>query len=435
MLAACAGLVLVGRCTPRALPVLLAVILIGWVSYGTVAYWSGHMKTIFGDVGSPRRQRLLQRVSSRVIGTPVHQLADKSRIGLAALMVAAAAAGLVRRWLGGIADRVLLVSCWSRRSRWPDCRTTAARSRCGSTCSRCRPPPCSRPACSSRGRRGQTRLQRSRLIGGGPRSLRPRARSDDAEEVTGTVDRPGGAGRRSWRSSPPGCVAIGLAEVFLLARYGNEAFEQTPAGEYAAMNYIYDHDGQRDGRALDQPPVRASTRRRRCRGSTATSTRSSSSRTTRRATRADVTGTVDRLRGLGRGAFLITTRTESTFIAPDRRLPDRAGSRSSGRRCRRAPRLRLVFANKVAAVYQARLPASAPEVQPPDLITSPTKYTIWGPVGLGLLIAALLLLTRASSSGSACRPGAGCSSRWRSPRCPCSCCSCFAVAERFVMMS
>ena len=39
-------------------------------------------------------------------------------------------------------------------------------------------------------------------------------------------------------------MAVGLAEVFLLARYGNEAFEETPAGEYAAMNYVYNHDGR-----------------------------------------------------------------------------------------------------------------------------------------------------------------------------------------------
>ncbi len=108
MIAACLGLVLVRRCTPRALPVLLAVIVIGWVSYGAVAYWSGHLATIFGNIGQ-LSGTLSASVSGRVRGSSIHQFADKSRIGLAAVMCLLAAGGLVRRWRGGITDRALIV--------------------------------------------------------------------------------------------------------------------------------------------------------------------------------------------------------------------------------------------------------------------------------------------------------------------------------------
>ena len=131
---------------------------------------------------------------------------------------------------------------------------------------------------------------------------------------------------------------------------------------------------------------------------------------------------------------MITTRTESTFISQTVGFP-----MSWEPKFRAAltadPRLRLVFANKVAAVYQARLPRSTPAVKPPNLITTPTKYTIWGPVGLWLMIAALLLLG-AREFIRECVP----SRRWMlKPMAiaalPVLVLFVFAVAERFVTMS
>src|SRR5207245_1632003 len=43
IIASCAGLVIAGRCALRGLPVLLAVIAVGWISFAAVAYWSGHL--------------------------------------------------------------------------------------------------------------------------------------------------------------------------------------------------------------------------------------------------------------------------------------------------------------------------------------------------------------------------------------------------------
>ena len=51
MLGACGGLVLARRCTITGLPVLLGVILVGWVSFAAAAFWSGHPSDIFGGIG------------------------------------------------------------------------------------------------------------------------------------------------------------------------------------------------------------------------------------------------------------------------------------------------------------------------------------------------------------------------------------------------
>jgi len=44
-------LVAVRRCSARTLPVLLLVILLGYISYLTVAYWAGHLHDMLGSVG------------------------------------------------------------------------------------------------------------------------------------------------------------------------------------------------------------------------------------------------------------------------------------------------------------------------------------------------------------------------------------------------
>ena len=108
MLVACAGLVLVGRCTPRGLPILLGVLLVGWVSYETVSYWSGHISTIFGGVGG-LRGTVSSSVGHRLIGTRLHRIAIFSRVVLPLIMAVLVAGSLFRRWRRRIADRALIV--------------------------------------------------------------------------------------------------------------------------------------------------------------------------------------------------------------------------------------------------------------------------------------------------------------------------------------
>ena len=108
-LGACGGLVLARRCTLTGLPVLLGVILIGWVSFAAVAYWSGHLADVFGGLG-----HLGANVSTSVTGrlagsTSVHVLVLYMRTGLAAAVMILAALGFLRRRHRAVDDRVALV--------------------------------------------------------------------------------------------------------------------------------------------------------------------------------------------------------------------------------------------------------------------------------------------------------------------------------------
>ncbi|MGI9006406.1 MAG: hypothetical protein ACR2FU_09455, partial [Streptosporangiaceae bacterium] len=108
IIAASAALVIVGRSSPRGLPVLLAVIAIGWVSYATVGYWTGHLTSIFGQIGH-LGGTLSSSVGSRLVGTRVHQIPVYGRVLIAGAIMALAAAGVLRRWHRKVTDRALVI--------------------------------------------------------------------------------------------------------------------------------------------------------------------------------------------------------------------------------------------------------------------------------------------------------------------------------------
>jgi hypothetical protein len=412
MIVTCAGLVLAGRCWPRGLPALFAVILVGWISYGAVGYWSGHASVIFGNLGE-LSGTFSASVSGRVIGTPIHQWADKSRIGLAALMVLLALGGLARRWRGGVTDRVLIVAFVAPLTiaglqnyggeialriymfALPAIAVLAACLFFPGTDRAARSAGWS--AGRSAGRSGQRtgRLRAAGLgvggiIAGGTGPGQAGAHGASVVETPGAIDRP--AGRLpGWMSvAAAGVVVAGLSGLFIVARYGNEAFERTPPSEYAAMNYIYDHAGS--GTAVlwvSRPAGMAATPQMPWEFREIGKVRFASRYAPLHP--ADVERVVAALRGLGRGAFLITTHTESAFISQTAGFPADWDARFRAA-LSADPALRLVYSGPEAAVYQARLPASAPRASAGAIQAAPSRSTIWSPIGIGALIAALLLL-------------------------------------------
>jgi O-antigen/teichoic acid export membrane protein len=203
MLAACAALVLVRRCRLKGLPVLLGVILVAWVSFAAVGYWSGHISNIFGAIGD-LGANVSESVGGRLTGSSAtHLLALHARIALAGIIVGLAALGLLRRRKQGIDDRVLLTLL-------------------------CVP------------------VLMAGLQGyGGEIALRIYLFMLPASALLGACllfPRPE-PGRASWRpiALMAGCALV-LPVIFFLARYGNEAYEQTPVGELTAANWIYAHD-------------------------------------------------------------------------------------------------------------------------------------------------------------------------------------------------
>ena len=109
MIAACAGLVLVRRCQLPGLPVLFGVIFAAWVSFAAVAYWSGHLSSMFAGLGH-LGSNVTSGVTDRISGSAsVHSFVLYSRAAFAVTVIIFAVAGLVRRRRLGLDDRVAFV--------------------------------------------------------------------------------------------------------------------------------------------------------------------------------------------------------------------------------------------------------------------------------------------------------------------------------------
>jgi hypothetical protein len=203
MISGCVALVVVRRCRLTGLPVLLAAILGGWVSYETTAYWSGHLSDLVGGLGA-LGLNVTSSVGERLTGsTPTHLLALHVRVALTVVIIGLAVLGALRRMLWGISDRVLLALL-----AMPPL-VLAVQSYGGEIGLRIflfvLPAACPLAAC---------------LFFPDPQSGRP-----------------------AWRTllALAACALV-LPTGFFLARYGNEAFEQIPPSELAATNWIYAHD-------------------------------------------------------------------------------------------------------------------------------------------------------------------------------------------------
>ena len=365
IIAASAALVIVGRSSPRGLPVLLAVIAIGWVSYATVGYWTGHLTSIFGGIGH-LGGTLNSSVGSRLIGTPVHQVPVYGRLLLAGAVMGLAVLGLLRRWHRKVTDRALAILVIA---------------------------PVSVAAVQSYGGEVSLRIYLFALPAAAILAacfFFPQTGDEPDQRAAGAAP----AWRRMAVAGVAGVIAAALAGMFLLSRYGNEGFEQTPRSELAAMNYIYDH--ARGGgtvfwlsrpagiNATPQMPWQS-----RDVGSIAYTSQTSPRNPENTA------GVITHLRSLGRGAFLIVTSTEATYLRQTASFGP-PWERKFREALSASPSLRLVFNGRDAAVYQARLPASAPRTRTglhKDVAV--TGSTIWSPIGLVMFfLAAGLLLAR-----------------------------------------
>jgi hypothetical protein len=427
MIVACGGLVLAKRCTARGLPVLFGVILVGWISYGTVAYWTGHEAAIFGNVGQ-LFGTFQSSVNDRVTGTPVHQLADKSRIVLAGLMAGMALLGFARRRRGGMSDRALIVLFVAPltlaglqnyggeialRVYMFALPATAVLAAClffpGTGSRRARVSQFGRPRLDVNGLGvgeivlreetvSVTRSDNRRSDSPGPDSPRSDNRVSDSPSSRGAslAEARGAVSQFSSRPAAvvalmmAGVVAVGVSVLFVVARYGNEAFERTPVSEYSAMNYIYDHD--QHGTAVmwvSQPSGVNATPQMPWEFKDVGRVQFVSAQAP--ADPASIGKVAATLRSLGRGAFLITTHTEAAFT--EQTAGYRPGWDASFRAALSAdPGLRLVYSGRDAAVYLARLPASAPRATAGSVATVPARSTWWSPVGIAAFVVALLLL-------------------------------------------
>ena len=351
MLFVCAGLVAARRCTATGFPVLLAVVLVGWFSYMTAAYWSGHLSGLLSGIGN-----ITGNVSSSVTGRAEggalqHQLVVYGRMGVALAVVALAALGLLRRRLRGRQDRVLLVLLVL-------------------------------PLCS-------VGLQDY----GGEIALRVYLFALPAASCLAALAFfPQVAGRPSVvsRTAAVTCALV-LLGGFFVARYGNESYEQIRTGDVAAVQSIYDRAGDRavvvylntsDGAGatpfipLGYQDVESVTW--------------SSARAPLDPT--DVPPVVAALRDAGPDAFLITTQSQEANLEIGNGYPAGWGDRFR-QSMAVSPDVRVITSNADAVVYQLVDPPTATEPPaPPSQSGTRLLTTPWSGVGLAFFVLLVGLL-------------------------------------------
>jgi hypothetical protein len=91
------GLVVVGRTRLAVLPVIMTLITLTWISYGAVAYWQGHIGNLFGPIGQVRAN-VDAGVANRLSGSSAHELVVYLRLIFSLLVWAVATLGVVRLW-------------------------------------------------------------------------------------------------------------------------------------------------------------------------------------------------------------------------------------------------------------------------------------------------------------------------------------------------
>jgi hypothetical protein len=101
-----AGLVVVDRCSVRALPLLLAVIVTGYLSYVAVAYWSGHLDQLLGSLGDVSGT-VSSGMTRTVQGDQGHELVSRTRLLLSTVVWCLAGVGAWRRLRRGMGDLAL----------------------------------------------------------------------------------------------------------------------------------------------------------------------------------------------------------------------------------------------------------------------------------------------------------------------------------------
>ena len=351
MIAACLGLVLVRRCRLPGLPVLFGVIFAAWVSFATVAYWSGHMSTLFGGFGA-LGSNVTSSVTGRISGSAsVHAFVLYSRAAFAGTAMIFAVAGLLRRRRLGLDDRVAFVLI---------CVPFAA--------------------FAMQGYGGEMALRVYLFALPGIAIFAAYLFFPQAT-----------ASRRPGLMLPAAALCtVAAILVFFVARYGNEAFEQTPPGEVAAMNYIYAHDSSGVRLAwLSVPPAAG-----------ATPDMPWQYRDLEKVTYvpenapfnpAQVSGLVADLRAMGPGSYLITTSTQEAFLEQGAGYP--VGWGQEFRADMRAfPGVRVAYADSTAVIYTLHWPRGAAAPPLPASFGSPAPSNIWTPIGLAVLAVLLALL-------------------------------------------
>ncbi|WP_207787388.1 lipopolysaccharide biosynthesis protein [Actinomycetospora cinnamomea] len=368
MVFAAAALVLARRLTVTSLPVLLGVLLLAWVSYMAAPYWVGHLHQIAGGAGD-LSGNLTSSVAARVGGAFEHSVVVATRIALTAIVFALAIVGLWRRRRRGVDDRVMALLLGV------PFLTVLVQSYGGEIGLRVYLFALA-PACIL------TAFVLFPETGDGAR-VDVGAKPAAGGVVSGYVRTP------VVRYLAAALAVLVLVPAFLLARYGNEAFERIRPGEIAAAQFVYDRPGDAQILyAIDSlthaTPVMPVGYTEPVGVQYAALVASEDPR--------DVTAVVAGLREYGRGTYFMTTRGEEQYLEIN------AGFTPGwGQRFREAlatdPNLVKVADTGDAQVYVLR---SADALQPmerePEVLGTRIFATPWTPIGAFFLVVLVVVL-------------------------------------------
>ncbi len=352
MVAACVGLVLARRCVVTGLPMLLTVILVGWISFMTVAYWSGHLGSLLEGIGN-----VIGNVSTSVwdrasSGSTQHRTVLFVRAALTVGLFGLAIFGILRRRRRAVDDRIAIALVLT---------------------------PFVAVALHNYGGEIALRVYLFAL----PAAALLAAYAFFPETGSGS--------RSPRRFIAVGACALVLVGGFFPARYGNEQYEITRVGELAAVNYVYQQGGPArillltDTPFSDAPPFVPVGYR-------------DVERVSHLSTLAprdpdDVSRVVSTLRGLGRDSYLMTTRSQEAYLEVSAGYPPGWGDRFRTRLAA-TPDVQVVAETPDAVVYAHRESQSI-EPTPQRATGTATQIgtTPWTPAGLVFLALLLVVLT------------------------------------------
>ncbi|MFI7129597.1 hypothetical protein ACIBQ1_28130 [Nonomuraea sp. NPDC050153] len=350
-----------------ALPFFLGLVVLAWISYMTVGFWSSQIGAIFGGFG-----RILQNIGNstgdRIEGSdPAHALVLQARLGILVVILSLAATGLFRRFRRGVFDRSALILL---------CVPVLAL------------------GLQSYGGEIGLRIYMFALPGAcllAAYAFFPNLPADSADVREETVP----LRRRNVRFNPQltkklsvvlaACFAVLFAFAFLLARYGNEKFERVTTGEVAALHYVYQHD-KPSAKVLYLVPKT---------GPEVTPTLPWGEKDVelvnfgvQALVHKDPTQVADAIAALKeqpRNSYLIVSRGQVSYLQLNEGFPDDWGAKFRAA-LDASPDLKRVFSNEDAALYTWKKfvrGTEIPEPQPYKGRGDPT--TPWTPVGVGAL--------------------------------------------------
>ncbi|MBG0832520.1 hypothetical protein HS041_32985 [Planomonospora sp. ID67723] len=370
MLGVLAGLILLRRSSLSwATPFFFGLIVLAWISYQTTTFWSGHLEQLFGGLGRIL-ENLQRNTGDRIEGSdPEHALVLMARLGICAVILLLAAAGLLRRLRRGVGDRAaLLLLCV----------------------------PVLALGLQSYGGEIGLRIYMFALPGAcilAAYAFFPNLPAGTADNPDETVP----IRRRNIRFNPrltrrislllAAACALALSMAFLVARYGNEQFERVSSGEVAAMHYVYEHD-EPSARVLYMVPLI---------GPEVTPTipwgEEDFDKIRYEQVLVDknptvISSVIDKLRLSPPNTYLVVSQGQAAYLQLNHGYPvdwqERFRTVLDS-----APALKQVYGNKDAAVYALRSHPKNAEIPEPVNLRGPgDRSSPWTPVGLGALVVA-----------------------------------------------